>query len=267
MSKSISFTEYSYLCARIAYWLLENKRSFKKRDYYNGQKLADLEKQIIAGKRTLKNKNVNEYVEAAIFDNAKSLSFLPNYVTGNGNIKYFKDTYVDMANRVRAYEITNGVSPAIVYIQNPHNNVTNATSNTINDTYNYFVKKFGKLTDFDSALSKIQGRGYAYYYNSRYSNITSIDRMANRQGVNCTDSSQVFYKLALALGYTVQFCHIKCSGGDGHIRLRLKHPKNTGGQWIYRDPAAILNGNGIRSNWCTSGKVIAYDPKWIFTDL
>lgn len=268
MSESIKYKEYEYCMAKIAYWLLNNNKTFKKRDYYNGVKREDLEKSIIDKKGGLQNNNINEYVECAIEDNKSNLTFLPNYVTNPVGVKYYKDTYVDMAQRVSAYEILNGKSPAIVYIQNPNNNTTvNATTTTVNDTYNYFTKKFGSITDFDSALAKIQGRGYAYYYNSKYTNTTCIDRMYNKQGINCTDSAQVMYKVALALGYTVQFIHIKCSGGDGHIRLRLKHSKNTGGKWIYRDPAAVLKGGSITSNWCSNGTVIAYDPSWIFTDL
>ena len=90
----------------------------------------------------------------------------------------------------------------------------------------------------------------------------------NKQPINCTDSSQVGYVIALALGYEVQFVHVKCSSGTGHVRLRLKHPVNTEGTWIYRDPASVLNGNSIRSNWCTSNyTLLAYDPAWVMTDI
>lgn len=269
MTESIGYKEYEYLCAKIAYWLLNNNKSFKKRDYYNnGVKRADLEKSILDKKGGLQNNNINEYVECAIEDNKNDLTFLPNYVVNPVGKKYYKDCYVDMAQRVSAYEVLNGKSPAIVYVQNPNNNTVSATTTTVNETYNYFVKKFGSITDFDSALRKVQSRGYAHYYDSKYSNIVCIDRMYNKYGINCTDSAQVLYKVALALGYTVQFVHVKCKGGDGHIRLRLKHSKNTGGEWIYRDPASVLSGNAITKNWCLPpAYTIAYDPSWIFTDL
>ena len=32
---------------------------------------------------------------------------------------------------------------------------------------------------------------------------------------------------------------------------------------IISDPAAVLNGGNIRFNWCTNGRLLAYDPKWI----
>ena len=58
-----------------------------------------------------------------------------------------------------------------------------------------------------------------------------------------------------------------CSSG-GHVRLRLKHKKNTNGKWIYRDPACVLsdNGKGITCNWCMNGKILAYDPSWLLAD-
>jgi len=54
----------------------------------------------------------------------------------------------------------------------------------------------------------------------------------------------------------VQFVHVKCRvSGTGHIRLRLRHKKHTGGNWINRDPAAVaditsgnVKGTGIRQN-------------------
>ncbi|WP_296871332.1 hypothetical protein [uncultured Methanobrevibacter sp.] len=68
----------------------------------------------------------------------------------------------------------------------------------------------------------------------------------------------------------VQFVHVKCRvSGTGHIRLRLKHKKHTGGNWINRDPAAVADttSGNVRSIWCEDGYLIAYDPSWIFTDL
>lgn len=267
---SISFTEYTYLMNRIAYWLIANKKQFTVRSVYGYMNKAMeycelVEKIKKNGENYQSDSLIAEFVECAIYDN-KDLSFLPNYVSGHNGTKYYKNCFVSMANRVSAYEVLNGRSPAIVYIEDPKGNGT--TSNTTDATLKKFTDKFGSVTDIDSCLAKIQGRGYAYYYNSQYNTQTTINRIYNKQGVNCTDASQLFYRLGLALGYEVQFIHIKCSGGDGHVRLRLKHPINTEGDWILRDPAAVLKGNGIRSNWCTSGyTLLAYDPSWIFSDL
>ena len=130
----------------------------------------------------------------------------------------------------------------------------------------YFESVFGEVSCFDDALEKVEDHGYAYYYDNQYSNRESINRMANWLGINCTDSCQVFYNIAKALGYDVQLLHIGCSGGDGHVRLRLRR---NGGDWFYRDPAAVLedNGQGITYNWCMSGSLWAIDPSWFFEDL
>ena len=266
---AISYNEYLYLMNRVAWWLINNNKSFKKRDVYNHFTSVAKQADLIATIKNRKGKQnddplVAEFVECAIVDNSSSLTFLPTTVTGSDGKQYAKSCYVDMANRVSAYEVTNNVSPRYVTVRE-----SAPVSDKNTEILKYFQDKFGvKITDFDSFLRAIQGRGYSGYFNSKYSTKKSIDRMKNKQGVNCTDSSQVGYVIALALGYEVQFVHVKCSSGTGHVRLRLKHPVYTEGTWIYRDPAAVLKGNGIRSNWCTSNyTLLAYDPAWVMTDI
>lgn len=269
MTESIKYAEYSTIMNRIAGWLIVNGKSFKKRDAYGyfGRAATKHTIETVAKQRYEtgifgEDGLVTEYTECAIFDNV-DLSFLPNYVTGTDGTKYYKDTFVDMANRVSAYEVLHGKSPLIVYIKNG-----NTTSNNSGSVTQAFKNALGNFDGtIDGALALIKGRGYGYYYNDRYNTLPTINAIKNRSGVNCTDSSQLFYRLGIENGYTVQFVHVRCSGGDGHVRLRLKHPVNTGGSWIYRDPAAVLNGNNVTSNWCTSGTVIAYDPSWIFEQL
>lgn len=37
------------------------------------------------------------------------------------------------------------------------------------------------------------------------------------------------------------YVHVRCRvSGTGHIRLRLRHKKHTGGKWINRDPQRLL---------------------------
>lgn len=128
----------------------------------------------------------------------------------------------------------------------------------------YFESKFGEMSCIDDCLEAIQGNGYGYYYDDAYTNYTSINRMANGSGVNCTDSCHVFWHLAVALGYRVEVLHIQCSGGDGHVRLELER-EGTG--VFYRDPAACLDGNDVSYNWCSSGYLIATNPDWFFENL
>lgn len=265
MNESIPLSVYRKAMNDILYWVFSNvdESRFKTRSIYGADgRTADygtirkvsLERGNCQGDDGL----LAEATECLIFDNDDDLSFLPNYVTLDNGVKLYKSEYVDMANRVSAYEVLNGgKSPAIVY----------RTSQPVNKTFDYFVHRFGQVYSIDEALGKIQGNGYDYYYNSAFDNITAIDKMFDGSGINCTDAAQVFYRIGQALGYEVQFVHVMCRGGDGHIRLRLRHDVNTGGEWIYRDPADVLDGGCIECNWCIDGTVIAYDPAWIFTDL
>lgn len=262
----ISFTEYTYLMCRIAYWLINNNKKFNTRNVYGYMDRSADYGTII---RVIKERGTNyqpdsliaEFVECAIYDNT-DLSFLPNYVVGRNGTKYFKQTYVNMAQRVSAYEVLNGVSPAIVYLKKEE-----LTSNNKSSILNEAKKIFGDFNTCDGWLGKIQGRGYSFYYNNKYSNRNTLQRIKNKQGANCTDSTELSYQILVGLGYTVQVIHVMCKSGTGHVRLRCKHPKYTDNQWIYRDPAAVLKGNGIRSNWCANGRVVAYDPKWIMDTI
>lgn len=267
---TVTYAQYITMMNRIGYWLVKNNKKITTRDIYNKGnktlKLAEIKKKLLANGTNYKADTLlARYAEYAIQDN-KSYANFPDYVTGPSNVKYYKKTYVDMCNRVIAFERKNSRNPTTVSVQGAKSN--NITTKITDATLKKFVETFGSVTDFDSALKRIEGKGYAYYYNSSYNTNTTIARIKAGKGVNCTDSSQLMYRIAKALGYTVQFVHVQCSSG-GHIRLRLKHAKNTGGEWIYRDPACVLsnNGKGIRCNWCMDGKINAYDPAWIFSDL
>ena len=92
--------------------------------------------------------------------------------------------------------------------------------------------------------------------------------MANYEGANCFDSAEVFYHLAKGMNkkygrnYDVQYLDVWCpKSGYDHIRIRL----NTGSGWFYRDPACVLDGGDITSNWCgTSDNIIEVNPDWIY---
>ena len=269
MTEYISYNEYAYLMNRIAFWLLKNNKEFNTRQLYGYfNRVADYGtiKRVVLERGTNYQSDslVAEFTECAIHDN-NYLEFLPAYVTGTDGTKYYLNTYVSMANRVSAYEVLNGKSPNIVYIKT-ENSVSTSTP-----TLDEFEKYFGKCEYIDDAMAKIQNRGYAYYYNSQYNTSTTIKRIYNRQGVNCTDSAQLFYRLAYDMNnkygrnYECQFVHVFCQSGTGHIRLRLRNGSNGG--WWYRDPSACLDGNSISYNWCSDGTVNAYNPSWIFSDL
>lgn len=132
-----------------------------------------------------------------------------------------------------------------------------------------FEAKFGSVSTIDGALAKICDWGYAYYYDDRYSNFESINRIYRGLGINCTDACHLFWHIAKALGYEVRCIHVGCRGGDGHVRLQFRHPTNTGGQWINRDPAAVLsnNGQGVTYCWCLDGTTWAINPSWFLENL
>ena len=195
-------------------------------------------------------------------DNNKTL---PNYITTNG-LKVKVDDYCYMFARILAYYDKNKAWPNYA---NVNSKAFTKPTETTNDVYTYFVKVFGSFGDtIDGALSKISGRGYGYYYDDRYSNKQSIDRMKNRQGVNCTDSCHVFYNIMTALikkgkYRKVECLHVKCRGGDGHVRLRITMNDGTK---IYRDPACTLSSGGT-CNWCLNGTLLAVNPSWFLSNL
>ena len=141
---------------------------------------------------------------------------------------------------------------------------------TKNEVYNYFIDVFGSFGNtIDGALSKIAGKGYGYYYDDIYTNKEAINRMRNGKGVNCTDSCQVFYNIMeqlIALGKykKVECLHVKCQGGDGHVRLRITLNDGT---MILRDPAAVLDSGNITHNWCLNGTLLSINPSWFMNNL
>ena len=131
-----------------------------------------------------------------------------------------------------------------------------------------FEKHFGKCEYIDDALSKIRNRGYAFYFSDGYNMYDTIKKMANKQGANCYDAAEVFYHLMLGMNskygrnYEPQYLHVYCPTRKvDHIRLRFK---SNGSGWYYRDPASVLNGGSIESNWCgTSDNILEVNPSFI----
>lgn len=81
----------------IAFWLIQNKKKYKKYDYYQILTLkgncSDVEKKA----KTLgTDKLVSMYTMALIKDNS-SLDFFPNYVTLKNGTQIDNAEYVDMA--------------------------------------------------------------------------------------------------------------------------------------------------------------------------
>lgn len=196
-------------------------------------------------------------------DNNKTM---PNYISV-GDKKVKVNDYVYMFARILVYYDTYKALPNYA---NVNSKAFTKPVETKNDVYNYFVKVFGSFDNtIDGALRKIAGRKYGYYYDDKFSNKESIDRIKAGKGINCTDSCHVFYNIMLQLielgkYKKVECLHIKCRGGDGHVRLRITLKD---GSYIYRDPAAVLNGNGITANWCSNGTLLSVNPTWFMQNI
>lgn len=195
---------------------------------------------------------------------------LPNFLTYSG-YKIRPRIYIDAFARIVNFYYTKGRMPDSANFNSKafSEEIKTANTNTSKDeVFNYFVKKFGNVSTIDEALKKVKERVYGYYYDDVYSNKTAIDRMYSKLGINCTDSCQVFWHIAKALGYDVHCLHVQCSSG-GHVRLKLRHPKHTGGNWIHRDPACVLSQNGkpLTAIWCPNAPLNATDPSWFIANV
>lgn len=210
-----------------------------------------------------------DYIKLAkyVVNFVKENKRLPNYIQW-GNYRIRCKLYIYCFAKIVKFYADNGQLPS--YCNFNSNDFSTSTTVNSNSVFDYFVKVFGKVSKIDEALEKINGRGYGYYYDDKYGNITAIDRIKKGYGINCTDSCQVFWHIAKALGYEVQCLHVKCAGGDGHVRLRLRHPKYSDNQWFLRDPAAVLENNGrsVDYNWCVSGyTLLATNPNWFLANV
>ena len=212
-----------------------------------------------------------QVIQSQYLDMAKRLTAfveskhkLPNNIKLGGKVMKVRD-YTYMFSRILIYYDEHKTLPKYA---NVNTKCWIKPSENENEVYKYFVKTFGKISCIDDALDKISGRGYGYYYDDKYSNKQSIDRMKNRQGVNCTDSCHVFYNIGLQFVKQgrykkVECLHIKCRGGDGHVRLRFT---TNNGETFYRDPACTLSDGGY-CNWCLDGTLLAVNPSWFMQNL
>ena len=242
----------------IAFWLIQNKKKYRKHDYYQILTLksncSDIEKKA---KKLGTDKLVAMYTMAVIKDNS-SLDFLPNYVMLKNGTKIDNAEYLDMTIRTEAYIKANERLPAIVYRMSKLPDYSDSTMKLFIKTFNY------KGNTIDEALAIIAKRKlYSKYFDSQKTDKKTINDARQGKGSNCVDWVQVYYRIAKSLGYDVQFVHVKCRvSGTCHIRLRLKHKKHTGGNWINRDPAAVADttSGNVRAIWCEDGYLIAHDP-------
>lgn len=93
---NISWTSFCQAMNSIAFWLIQNKKKYNKRDYYQILTLKgscnDVENKA---KKLGSDKLVAMYTMAVIKDNT-SLDFLPNYVVLKNGTKIDKAEYVEI---------------------------------------------------------------------------------------------------------------------------------------------------------------------------
>lgn len=188
---------------------------------------------------------------------------MPNYVTVNGlKVKPNLVAY-SFAKILVYYDSHNNTAPRYVNINSKAFEKKSETGNVV---YDYWVDTFGfKPSSLDEILEYVaEYFSYEYYYDDRKSNKEVIDTRAG----NCTDLLQMLVNMVVVLGYDYQVLHVLCSGGDGHVRGKFRHSRNTGGEWIYRDIACVASNGDVSCNWCTSGyTLLDVNPAWFMENL
>lgn len=194
-NNNISWTSFCQAMNSIAYWLLQNKKKYKKRDHYQILTLkgscSDIEKKA---KKLGNDKLVAMYTMALIKDNT-SWDFLPNYVTLKDRIQIDKAEYVDMAIRTEAYIRANGRLPTIVYRMSKLQNYSDSTMKLFINTFNF------KGNTINEALAVIAKKKlYNKYFDSQKTDKKTINDAKAGKGSNCVDWGQVYYRIAKSLG-------------------------------------------------------------------
>ena len=190
-NKHISWTSFCQAMNSIAFWLIQNKKNYKKRNCYqilnlNGD-CSDIEKKA---EKLGEDKLVVMYTMALIKDNT-SLDFLPNYVTLKNGTRIDKAEYIDMAIRVEAYIMVNGRFPAIVYRMSTLPDYNDSTMKLFIKTYTF------EGNTIDEALAVIANKKlYSKYFDSQKTDKKTITDASQGKGSNCVDWGQVYYRSA-----------------------------------------------------------------------
>jgi len=186
-----------------------------------------------------------------------------SYIYADNHYRYITNgKYYDMLKRYNEYKEKKGKKPLVCYVNKP--TTKNSDLTTIVGKMKDAVGDFSTL---QGAYNRCKGRGYAHYNNDIYTQDQAIYRLKHRLGINCSDSSQLFYALAVAMGWKARYVHIRCRSGTGHIVLDVR--RNSSDRWTRIDPAACLSVGSQYSwgrIWCRNGTVIAYNPGWLLTD-
>lgn len=188
---------------------------------------------------------------------------LPNYADIKG-LRIYQQEYLDAKRRVEAFIKENKRNPytvrmtgEILIIKSEFHKLVEAS---IGGTYDNFTGFYNHVKD----------EVYKSYNSDVYSQKEALNRLKAKQGLNCTDLSQIGYAVAKDLGgYQVEYVHVKCRvSGQGHIRLRIKGREFN--DWTGIDLAACAYSNyPIGKVWCADGiniPVTNESHAWLFSD-
>lgn len=182
------------------------------------------------------------------------------FINKTGTIRKYVslNQYKNMKARWDKWYKKEGSEAKIVYINKPSQLKT--TSN--------FLTKFSKAIGITIKTARdieegIKGRRWISYYNDKYDQETALKRLEKKEGLNCTDISQLVYQSLKDLGYDVKFRHIMCRSG-GHIQLEYRNP---GKAWEKIDPSNALQGGSWTNLWCAgTSYLIRYDSCFLLKD-
>lgn len=169
--------------------------------------------------------------------------------------------YNEMKKRFDEFTQKHNREPNYTYINIPKESTNSATGMTETQAFiNKFSDAVGKnITSFRQGYNAIKYRKYIGYNNDIYDRETALYRLKYKKGLNCSDISQLLYKLAQCFGHNVHYIHLKCRSGIGHIILSVD------GTWV-DGASALSSGHAYGTGWCYNGRVINKDDKWLMTD-
>jgi hypothetical protein len=253
----------------------EYKLPFSTPTYFIAKAILKPNKEIPSIKVEKASKSTGDYFSRQIYkttyiDMAERLvqyvernHTLPNYISDNHQKKMKVSDYVYMFSNILVEYDENNKFPDKI---NVNSKAFTKPTETTNSVYEYFAKRTGyKPKTLDDILTFVANHfTYQYYYDDYKSNRQVTDSEAG----NCTDLMHWLCNMVEPLGYEWKCVHVSCrSSGTGHVWGKFRHPVNTGGEWVNRDPAAVASNGSIHSMWCEDGYVNAYNPSWWMENL